>query len=206
MRVLVTAGPTREMLDDVRFLSNLSSGKTGYAVAQAARDLGHTVTLVSGPVNLSPPQDLEFRSVISAADMHQACLKIFPDVDAVFMTAAVADYTPASLATGKMKKSPGDLMLPLTRTRDILADMGEAKGHQILIGFALEVQNAEENAMGKLKRKNADIIVLNGPANFGSHESSFRLVTAQGVGEVQRASKDALGRILVQEAEALCRK
>ncbi len=203
MKILVTAGPTREMIDQVRFLSNLSSGKTGYALAQTAHERGHEVVLISGPVNISPPEGIRFIAITSAAEMHQAALEVFDQVDAVIMTAAVADYRPATRYDGKMKKAPGPFQLDLVRTQDILADLGRKKTTQILIGFALEVANAELHGKRKLKQKNLDLIVLNGPENFGAENSSFRLIDHQGISAPRTVDKAGLALLLVTKAEEI---
>ena len=168
MRVLVTAGPTREYLDAVRFLSNPSSGKMGFACAVAAAKAGHDVTLVTGPVALPDPPGLRTVRVVSADDMYRAVMKVYPKTDAVIMTAAVGDYRPAARFAGKLKKSAGTLTLKLVRTRDILKALGERKGKRILIGFALEVQDAVHQAFIKYKKKNLDYVVLNAPRSFAS--------------------------------------
>ncbi|MCA9323128.1 MAG: hypothetical protein KDB53_20475 [Planctomycetes bacterium] len=205
MRFLINAGPTREMIDEVRFLSNLSSGRTGYAVALAARDLGHTVTLVTGPVGMSPPRGINVRRVVSALEMQAAMLDGFSDADVVVATAAVSDYRPAQRVEGKLKKSEGGLTLELVRNPDILAEMGRRKDRQVLVGFALEVQDAEQQAQSKFERKGLDLLVLNGPGNFGSARSSFRLLTRNGFEAPREASKEDLGRLLVERASELAR-
>jgi phosphopantothenoylcysteine decarboxylase/phosphopantothenate--cysteine ligase len=168
MRVLVTAGPTREFIDDVRFLSNPSSGKMGFACAVAAARAGHDVTLVTGPVALPDPPGVKTVRVVSADDMYRAVMKAYGKAEAVVMTAAVGDYKPARRIAGKLKKSSGRLTLELTRTRDILKALGERKGRRILIGFALEVKDAVHQAMLKYKRKKLDYIVLNAPKSFAA--------------------------------------
>ncbi len=168
MRVLVTAGPTREYLDAVRFISNPSSGKMGFACAQAAADAGHDVTLVTGPVALPDPPGLRTLRVVSALDMYRAVMKVYPRTDAVIMTAAVGDYRPAERIAGKLKKTSKTLTLKLVRTRDILRALGEKKGKRTLIGFALEVQDAVHQAMLKAQKKKLDYIVLNSPRSFAA--------------------------------------
>ena len=205
MKFLISAGPTREMLDEVRFFSNLSSGKTGFAIAQAAQERGHEVILVSGPVQLSPPTKIDYRPVISALEMFNTMVQEFPSCDAVIMSAAVADYRPAQRVKGKLKKSSGPLTLELVRNPDILKKLGEPKQSQVLIGFALEVANAEANAQQKLEKKNLDLIVLNGPGNFASSESEFRALTATGFSEVMGMTKESLGHFLGEKAEELHR-
>ena len=168
MRVLVTAGPTREYLDAVRFLSNPSSGRMGFACARAAARAGHDVTLVTGPVALPDPPGVRTVRVVSADDMYRAVLEAYPRTDAVIMTAAVGDYRPTRRFRGKLKKSSAALTLRLVRTRDILKALGARKGRRILIGFALEVQDAVHQAWLKYKKKNLDYIVLNAPRSFAA--------------------------------------
>ncbi|OCA12034.1 bifunctional phosphopantothenoylcysteine decarboxylase/phosphopantothenate--cysteine ligase CoaBC [Mammaliicoccus sciuri] len=163
--VLVTAGPTVEKVDAVRYFTNRSSGKMGYALAEAARDLGANVTLVSGETNLTQPVGVEFVQVTSAEDMFQAVKSRMNDMDMIIKAAAVADYTPVETSEHKMKKKDGDLQLTFKRTTDILKYLGEHKDKQYLVGFAAETDNVEEYAMGKLKKKNADVIVANHVAN-----------------------------------------
>src|SRR5436189_33002 len=146
MRVLVTAGPTREYLDAVRFLSNASSGKMGFACATAAARAGHDVTLITGPVALPDPAGIRTVRVTSADEMYRAVMKAYPRIDAAIMTAAVGDYKPAERFTGKLQKQAETLTLRLVRTRDILKEMGRRKGSRILVGFALEVQDAIHQA------------------------------------------------------------
>lgn len=162
MKILISAGPTREAIDPVRFITNHSSGKMGYALAQAAILRGWEVTLVSGPVNLSCPAGLtEFVPVVSAAEMADAVKSRFSAMDAAILCAAVADYRPVTVSDKKIKKSDDDLVLHLERTEDILMSLGQMKKHQTLIGFAAETNDLEENALKKLKKKNLDWIAAN---------------------------------------------
>ena len=161
-KILITAGPTREKIDAVRFLSNRSSGKMGYALAAAARDAGLDVTLVSGPVALPPVDGVTTVRIESAAEMAEAVKSRAPKMDIIIMAAAVADYRPAKIFDGKLKKLPGTLTLELERTEDILASLGQVKpAGQLLIGFAAETDDLIANAAGKLARKNLDWIVAN---------------------------------------------
>jgi len=159
--VLVTAGPTCEDLDPVRFLTNRSSGKMGYALAQAAARRGASVILISGPTRLEPPQGVQFVSVRSAEEMHRAVLEHFPRATALIMAAAVADYRPVAPDSKKMKRANGRLNLELEATPDILADVARSKGGRVIIGFAAETENLAEHAKAKLDSKHADIIVAN---------------------------------------------
>lgn len=166
--VVITAGPTREKIDPVRFLTNHSTGKMGYAIAAEARKLGAKVCLVSGPVTLTPPAGVETINVESAEDMYQAVLEKFNDADVVIKTAAVADYRPKTTYDSKMKKQEGGQSLELERTKDILFELGQKKKHQLLIGFAAETDQVEEYARKKLIKKNADMIVANNVKQEGA--------------------------------------
>lgn len=168
-RVLVTAGPTQEALDPVRYLTNHSSGKMGYELAKAARNAGAKVTLVAGKNNLADPVGIEVIPIVSAADLAAAVLSRQNENDIIIMAAAVADYTPLTMAEQKIKKSEGEFTIPLKRTQDVLASLGEHKPEgQILIGFAMETENLLENAAKKLAAKNADYIIANSIAEKGA--------------------------------------
>ena len=163
MKILVTAGPTREIIDPVRYITNRSSGKMGYALAEALVRAGHQVVLVSGPVTLSAPEGLDsLIRVETAAQMAEAVKSAFPSCGGAVMCAAVADYRPAEPASGKIHKSEGDLILRLERTEDILLSLGRMKsGNQILVGFAAETEDLRQRALGKMERKNLDWIIAN---------------------------------------------
>lgn len=162
MKVLITAGPTREKIDAVRFISNRSTGKMGYALAAAARDAGCDVTLISGPTALADVEGVRMIRVESAAEMAEQVFAVSDDCDAVIMAAAVADYRPAVHYENKMKKTDGPLSLVLERTADILAGLGKCKkAGQRLIGFAAESEDLIKNAAGKMQRKNLDWIAGN---------------------------------------------
>lgn len=188
-RVVVTAGPTREAIDPVRFISNRATGKMGFALARVAARMGAHATLVAGPTHLDTPPGVERIDVTSAADMHRA---VFAQLDrdtppdAVVKSAAVADWTPATTADHKVKKTPEVPALPLTRTRDILADLGalDDEARPFLIGFAAETQDLERYALDKLTRKRADMLVANnvlGPSSaFGADSSSVIVYTKTG--------------------------
>jgi phosphopantothenoylcysteine decarboxylase/phosphopantothenate--cysteine ligase len=159
--IIVTAGPTCEDLDPVRFLTNRSSGKMGYALAQAAARRGASVILISGPTRLDPPQGVQFVPVRSTEEMHRAVLEHFPRAAALIMAAAVADYRPVAPQTKKMKRVNGRLNLELESTPDILADVARGKGDRVIIGFAAETENVAAHARAKLESKQADLIVAN---------------------------------------------
>ena len=162
MHIVISAGPTREAIDPVRYITNRSTGKMGYAIAEAAREMGLTVTLVSGPVNLLPPEGVEVINIESAADMAKAMKSAAQTADIIVMAAAVADYRPKQYSTSKVKKSDGDMCIELERTEDILLSLGKNKRPgQILVGFAAETDDLLKNAQGKLERKNLDYIAAN---------------------------------------------
>ena len=176
VQVLVTAGPTREMLDPVRYLSNPSSGRMGYAIAEAARDRGARVTLISGPVELSRPADVEMVEVVSAEELARAVDEHVDGARVVVMAAAVADQRPATRAARKVKKQAGDETMTLVRTPDILAALGARAQRPMLVGFAAESENVEENARDKLLRKNLDLIVANDVADAFGKETNRVLI------------------------------
>lgn len=183
-KVLITAGPTIEKVDAVRYFTNRSSGKMGYALAEAARDLGAEVILVSGETQLTQPKGVEYVQITSAEDMFQAVKQYKDNMDMIIKAAAVADYTPVETSDKKMKKQDGDLELVFKRTTDILKYLGEHKQNQYLVGFAAETDNVEKYAMGKLKKKNADVIISNHVANqeigFKSSDNEVEMFFANG--------------------------
>ena len=203
MRVLITAGPTREYLDAVRFISNASSGKMGFACASAAGRAGHEVTLITGPVALPDPPRVRTIRVVSADDMYRAVMKAYPRTEAAIMTAAVGDYRPAERFTGKLKKSSESLTLRLVRTRDILKEMGRKKGGRILVGFALEVQDAVHQALVKYKKKNLDYVVLNTPRTFAADTMDCRVYReGEVVKRFKGATKEAVANWIVAALES----
>lgn len=168
-KALVTAGPTYEAIDPVRFIGNHSSGKMGYAIAERLQALGAQVTLVAGPTALATPPGVSKLAVTSASEMLACCEQHFSAADIIVMSAAVADYTPIEVATQKIKKKDSEMSIPLKKTVDILATLGSTKSsEQVLIGFALETNNELANALSKLKRKNLDYIVLNSMQDAGA--------------------------------------
>lgn len=201
-RILVTAGPTREAVDPVRYLTNHSTGKMGYAVAKTAMLRGAEVTLVSGPVELEPPLFVTTIPVTSAAEMFDAVTEALADMDAVIMAAAVADYTPVETADQKIKKSEGGMSIPLKRTKDILAYLGEQKRPgQLLCGFSMETEHVLENSREKLKRKNADMIAANSlreeGAGFGCDTNHLTLITEKDETDVPLMSKQEAADVLL---------
>ena len=196
-KVLVTAGRTEEYLDPVRMITNPSTGRMGFALAEAARALGGQVMLISGPTYLTPPFGVEFVPVVSAADMANAALKYYRGTDVLAMSAAVSDYRPRIVAPEKMKKGAATFQMEFERTVDILATLGEQKTHALHVGFAVETENELENAKDKLRRKRLDLIVLNNPrqagAGFGVETNRVTLIDRNGrVQELELMSKLAV--------------
>ncbi|TFE02709.1 bifunctional phosphopantothenoylcysteine decarboxylase/phosphopantothenate--cysteine ligase CoaBC [Jeotgalibacillus salarius] len=207
-KLLVTAGPTREKIDPVRFFTNHSSGKMGYAIAKKAAEAGAEVTLVSGPVSITPPFGVTTIKVETAEEMYGQVMKYFDGADVVIKSAAVADYRPAQTSDLKMKKKDGSLMLEFERTTDILRTLGEQKSHQILIGFAAETDHLEKYAEQKLKSKNADLIVGNNimteGAGFGSDTNVVSFFRKDGtVAELPMQSKEQVAEALISEIDQL---
>ncbi|MEW6320279.1 MAG: bifunctional phosphopantothenoylcysteine decarboxylase/phosphopantothenate--cysteine ligase CoaBC [Acidobacteriota bacterium] len=210
-RVLVTAGPTYEDLDPVRYLGNRSSGRMGFAVAAEAARRGARVTVVAGPTTAPAPERLEVVRVRSAADMHAAVLELAPAADVVIMAAAVADYTPTAAADQKIAKTDGPLTITLTRTKDILADLGRlpsrAAGRPVLVGFAAETHDVVARAQRKLAAKAADLIVANDvsrpDAGFDVETNAVTLVSREGLDEVPLASKSAVAARILDRVERL---
>lgn len=201
LKVLVTAGPTCERIDDVRYITNRSSGKMGYAVAEVAANRKASVTLISGKVNIAPPEGVELVRIESAAEMFDEVSKRFDACDILIMAAAVADYTPSHKIDGKLKKGE-DFALELVRTKDILQEMGARKKKQILVGFAAEAANLEQNAKDKLVRKNLDMIAANdisrADIGFGAEENAMTFYFSDGATEkIDKMPKhDVAGRLL----------
>ena len=210
--VLVTAGPTQEALDPVRYLTNHSTGKMGYAIARMAMMRGARVTLISGPTALTPPPFVEVVPVVSAQDMFDAVAARCEQADLIFKAAAVADYTPLTRAEDKVKKQDGELSLPLKRTADILAYVGEhRRPGQVICGFSMETQNMLENSRAKLEKKRVDMICANNlkveGAGFGTDTNILTLITAAGAEELPLMSKEAAaGEILTRARKLLERK
>lgn len=213
IKLLVTAGPTREEIDPVRYITNYSSGKMGYAIARAARLRGAEVTLVSGPVSLAAPSGLELVSVESAAEMHGEVLSRAEDADIIIKAAAVADYRPLQRAEQKIKKKSAETGLTLVKTADILADLGRVKRPgQILVGFAAETENLKANAQAKLDAKNLDMIVANDVsadgAGFNGETNIVRFIWPDGRSEElplmpkEKVAGELLDRVLQMRSSA----
>lgn len=203
-RVLVTAGPTVEAIDPVRYITNHSTGKMGYAIAREAMLRGAKVTLVTGPVAIDPPMFVDVVPVTSAADMFEAVAGRAQEQDIIIKAAAVADYTPVTTATEKIKKKDGDNAIALTRTKDILGWLGEHRREgQFLCGFSMETQNMLENSRQKLTKKNVDMIVANNlkvqGAGFGGDTNVVTLITADGATELPLQSKEEVAGKLLEE-------
>lgn len=195
VRLVVTAGPTREILDPVRYLTNHSSGKMGYAIARQAANRGADVVLVSGPSSQAVPANVTLVPVQSARDMFEAVKQQYAQADIVIKAAAVADYRPKTVASQKIKKSDGDMVLELERNPDILAWLGEHKNHQILMGFAAETNDVKQHALGKLQRKHLDFIAANDVtqqhSGFGKDTNQITVYGADGsVHELPVLSKE----------------
>ena len=204
MRLLITAGPTREYLDSVRFLSNPSSGKMGYAIADSAVTRGHAVTLVSGPVELSAPRGVELIRVVSAADMLAASLRAFELCDCAIMVAAVCDYRPVKREAKKLPKMREHFSIELEPTEDICATLGRIKGARKVIGFALEDHDHEAHAAEKLARKNCDAIVLNDLKTVNAEEAEIRiLVSGEGFLPSIRGSKSTVAQHVLEVVERM---
>jgi phosphopantothenoylcysteine decarboxylase/phosphopantothenate--cysteine ligase len=204
VKFLVTAGPTREPLDPVRYISNRSSGKMGYAIAEAAADAGHQVILISGPVALTPPPDLKLIFVSTSDEMFDAVHAHADECNVCVMCAAVADYKPANVAPKKIKKRREKFLLELTPTRDILDSLGHQHDREfLLVGFAAETNEVEENAVKKLRQKNCDIIIANdvSSANSGIESDANEVTILFANGErrkISRAPKKIIARELVK--------
>ena len=204
---LVTAGATIEPIDPVRYISNHSSGKMGYAIAEELARRGAKVTLVSGRTALECPKGVDRVDVLSAEDMYNACCEAFSATDGAVMCAAVADYTPQTVAEQKLKKGDGDMSIALKRTHDIAAALGAEKGARLLVGFAMETENEQANAEGKLQRKNFDFIVLNSlrveGAGFRGDTNVVSLIDREGREDLPLMSKSDVAKCIVDKMEKL---
>lgn len=203
-KILVSAGPTQEAIDPVRYITNHSSGKMGYAIAKSAIMRGAEVTLVSGPVNIKPFTGIDVIDVVSADDMYQAVTSKANEADIIIMCSAVADYTPAAYSDQKVKKHDGDISIPLKRTKDILKQLGEQKREgQILVGFSMETENLIENSREKLIKKNADVICANsiatGKTGFAVDTNKVTMIFRNHTKELPLCSKDETADMILDE-------
>jgi phosphopantothenoylcysteine decarboxylase/phosphopantothenate--cysteine ligase len=203
LRILITAGPTREFFDSVRFISNPSTGKMGFALAEVAAARGHHVTLIAGPVELKSPANVEVIRVTTAQEMFDASVSSFERADAAVMTAAVCDYRPAVRLDKKLQKSAQPRTIELLPTRDICAHLGSIKGRRVVIGFAMEDHDHHAHAEAKLKRKNCDAIVLNGPENVGADNATVEILISQTWQEKTQGTKHEIARHIIQLTESL---
>ena len=206
-RYIVTAGATIEPIDPVRYITNHSTGKMGYAIAEELAARGAEVKLISGRTNLAAPKGVERIDVLTAEDMYNAAIREWQEADGGVMCAAVADYTPITVAEHKLKKSDSDLKIELKRTKDIAAELGATKGERVFVGFALETDNEEANAEGKLQRKNFDFVVLNSlrdaGAGFRGDTNKVTLIDRNGREEHPLMSKREVAEVIVDKIEKI---
>ncbi|AOY77373.1 bifunctional phosphopantothenoylcysteine decarboxylase/phosphopantothenate--cysteine ligase CoaBC [Clostridium formicaceticum] len=207
-KVLITAGPTVEAIDPVRFITNHSSGKMGYALAEAASKRGASVTLVSGPTKIMPPSNINFVPIKSTLDMYDAVMKHFPQQDVIIKSAAVADYRPQYSAEKKIKKQEGDLTLTLVRNPDILFELGQIKEGKILVGFAAETDHVLEYAKEKILKKNLDFIVANDVtqegAGFGTDTNIVYLIDkTENITKIDKSSKTEIAHHILNKVKEL---
>ncbi|TDJ71539.1 MAG: phosphopantothenoylcysteine decarboxylase [Planctomycetota bacterium] len=201
LHVVVTAGPTLEYIDPVRYLANASSGRMGFAIAAAAVRAGHRVTLVTGPVCLATPKGVERIDVVSARDMLAALRRVFPGADALYMAAAVSDWRPRRRLAGKWRRKDGGdetATLELVRNPDVLATVARRKGGRLVVGFALETGDGIRRAKAKLQRKNADFVVLNDATALNATSGTVTILGSDGrIDRLESLEKPAIARILV---------
>jgi len=201
--VLITAGPTREYIDPVRYISNKSSGKMGFEIAKAFAAKGAEVKLISGPIEISA-NDISTTRIETAEQMRKAVLKHFGWADIVIMAAAVADYRPVEMSSQKLKKNKNSFELQLERTPDILAELGQKKSNgQILVGFALETENLLENAYQKLQEKNLDLIIANSEESPGADSATFSIISKDKAETTGQITKSTLAQLLVNKLYAI---
>jgi phosphopantothenoylcysteine decarboxylase / phosphopantothenate---cysteine ligase len=211
VRFLITAGPTREPIDPVRYISNRSSGKMGYAIAEASLAAGHDVTLISGPVNLNPPPGARFVSILTSDQMYDAVHRHARECDVLVMCAAVADYKPREVSPTKIKKRDEQFAFHLMPTRDILASLARKDRQFLLVGFAAETNDIEENAQQKLRAKNCDIVVANdvssADSGIESDDNEVTIFFCNGEKEkILRTSKKIIAHKLVKKFVEFARK
>ncbi len=216
LRILVTAGPTREKIDPIRFISNYSTGRMGYEIARWAKARGHLATLISGPVSIARPKGVKVISVESALEMRDAVLKALKGSDVLIMAAAVSDWRPKEVKAARIKRrgqgrlaKAGENYIKLAENPDIILESAGSKGKRLFVGFALETENLTKNAMKKLKAKNLDLIVANRFSDnatvFGDCEADFLVIDRYGrISTFKNCSKSALARRIIDKVEALC--
>jgi len=205
MRILITAGPTREFIDPVRYISNSSTGYFGYKIAEEAARRGHKVILVTGPAGLKPPRGVRYIPVVSAREMEIAVKEHFRGSDCLIMSAAVADYRPDKISSSKIKKSSGKMVLKLVRNPDILSWAGKNKGSRVLVGFSVETGDVKKEALKKLCRKNADYIfatmVGTGPSPFGNKKIRVICFGRREAAEELYSSKEKISSFILDKVE-----
>ncbi|HWY51921.1 MAG TPA: phosphopantothenoylcysteine decarboxylase [Chthoniobacterales bacterium] len=211
MRFLITAGPTREPIDPVRYLSNRSSGRMGYAIAEAAIEAGHKVVLISGPVNLDPPHGVQLVSISTGDEIFDAVYERVRECDVLVMCAAVVDYKPKQVSKNKIKKRDANLSLELVPTRDILASLPKGERHYVVVGFAAETENIEANAQRKLQEKYCDVVVANdvsrADSGMESDENEVTILFRDDEKKIiSRAPKKILARELIKIFANVCEK
>jgi phosphopantothenoylcysteine decarboxylase/phosphopantothenate--cysteine ligase len=211
VRFLITAGPTREPIDPVRYLSNRSSGKMGYAIAEAAIQAGHEVVLISGPVDVDPPRGVDLISISTSDEMFDAVHERVRECDVLVMCAAVADYKPKQVSKNKIKKRDANLSLELVPTRDILASLPKQDRPHLVVGFAAETENIEANAQRKLQEKNCDVVVANDvsrpDSGIESDENEVTILLRAGkMKKISRAPKKIVARELIKIFANVCEK
>jgi phosphopantothenoylcysteine decarboxylase/phosphopantothenate--cysteine ligase len=206
IRFLITAGPTREFFDPIRYISNRSSGKMGYAIAEAARAISSQVVLVSGPTALAPPKGVEYIPVTTAQEMAEAAWSRFEAVDVCIMAAAVCDFRPKTTAASKIKKGSFSGVLELELTPDILAELRRRKKSQVLVGFAAETSDLESNAREKLVRKGLDFIVANDASAFDAETNRVAFIGGEGkIERLPELPKSEVGKAIIERAVRLVR-
>lgn len=208
-KIMVTAGPTIESIDPMRYITNRSSGKMGYSIANEAIKRGADVTLISGPTNLTPPQNLKkLIKIESAEDMYKAVINNLNENDVIIKSAAVADYKPKNYSEQKIKKSDDDLIIELDRNKDIAYEIGKIKNNKILIGFAAETNDILDNAMKKIKKKNLDFIVANDltkeGAGFGSDTNIVKIIDKEGnITDYPKMKKEEVANVILDKIKSL---
>ena len=211
-KIMITAGPTVESIDPVRYLSNRSTGKMGYAIAKQAANRGAEVTLVSGPTNIAPPSNIKkLIKIESAKDMYSAIIENFDDNQVIIKSAAVADYKPKTYSDKKIKKNDDDLVIKLDRNKDIAYELGKIKKDKILVGFAAETNDIIENAKGKIQKKNFDFIVANDlteeGAGFGTDTNIVKIIDKEGnINKYPQMKKDEVANVILDKVKSLLKK